>query len=335
MQSMTPSRRRFLGQSLGLGLALSSPLAWAQSAAAAWPAADATLNWVVPYPAGGSVDTVGRNMAQQMTEALGGAKVIVHNKAGATGTMGAAFVAKARADGLTLLGTSIGPSAIAPHLMKLPYDPFAALAPVITIGELAHVLVVGKKRPWRSVAELLAAARAKGAQLAYGSGGTGTILHMQGELLAQSQNLTLIHAPYQGEAPALQDLIGGQLDFMFVPTAAALPHIRAGNLHALAVTADKRLATLPDVPTMAEAGVADFVVTQWQAVFVPAGTPAERIATLNRVMAAALQTPAMRELAERSGFTLVGGTSEDLARRHRADYERWGTVIRRAGITAQ
>lgn len=335
MHSMTPSRRRFLGQSLGLGLAASSPLVWAQSAAAAWPAADATINWVVPYPAGGSVDTVGRNMAQQMTVALGGTKVIVHNKAGATGTMGAAFVAKSAADGLTVLGTSIGPSAIAPHLMKLPYDPFAAFEPVITIGELAHVLVVGKKRPWRSVAELLTAARAKDAPLAYGSGGTGTILHMQGELLAQSQSLNLIHAPYQGEAPALQDLIGGQLDFMFAPTAAALPHIRAGNLHALAVTADKRLATLPDVPTMAEAGVSDFVVTQWQAAFVPAKTPPERIAALRRAIAAALQTPAMRELADRSGFTLVGGTSEELARRHRADYERWGEVIRRAGITAQ
>ncbi len=230
--------------------------AWAQ---ADWPGGR-PITWVVPYPAGGSTDVLGRNIAQRLGPALS-TSVIVDNKAGATGTIGAAFVAKAQPDGLTLLGTSIGPQAIAPHLMaKLPYDHIAAFEPVVTVGTIPHILVVGANQPFKTVADLLAAAKAQPGKLAFASGGNGTILQMQGELLQQQTGARFIHVPYKGDTPALQDTLAEQVQFMFAPAAAALPHVQAGKLRALAVTSAQRLKSLPSVPTMGEVGMKDFVV---------------------------------------------------------------------------
>lgn len=302
-------------------------------AQADWPAGR-PITWVVPYPPGGTTDILGRNIAQRIGAALG-TTVVVDNKAGATGTIGGAYVAKAAPDGWTLLGTSIGPQSIAPHLIaKLPYDPLRDLEPVAMLGTIPHLLVVPTSQPMTTVADLVAAAKAKPGELAYASGGNGTILQMQAELLALRTGVKFNHIPYKGDTPALQDTLGGQVQFMFAPVAAALPHVRAGKLKVLAVTAGKRLKALPEVPTMAEAGFKDFVVEQWQAVYLPARTPAPRVQRLNAEINKALTDPAIVALAEKLGVTLVGGTPQHLAEVQRADSATWAKVIRDANIKA-
>jgi tripartite-type tricarboxylate transporter receptor subunit TctC len=315
---------------LALGGAMLAASAWAQ---ADWPSGK-LITWVVPYPAGGSTDVLGRNIAQRLGPALA-TNVIVDNKAGATGTIGAAFVAKAQPDGLTLLGTSIGPQAIAPHLMaKLPYDHITAFEPVVTIGTIPHILVVGTNQPFKTVADLLAAAKAQPGKLAFASGGNGTILQMQGELLQQQTGARFIHVPYKGDTPALQDTLAEQVQFMFAPAAAALPHVQAGKLRALAVTSAQRLKALPEVPTMGEAGMKDFVVEQWQAVFAPAKTPAPVVQRLNQEINKALKDPAVAALADKLGVTLVGGTPQQLGDLQKADSAKWAKVIKDGNIKA-
>lgn len=299
-----------------------------------WPAARA-ITYVVPYPPGGSTDVLGRNLALRIGTALG-TNVIVDNKAGATGTIGAAFVAKAAPDGFTLLGTSIGPQAIAPHLMgKLPYDPIQGFAPVIIVGTIPHILVVGANQPFKSVADLIAAAKAQLGKLAFASGGNGTILHMQGELFKQQTGTAMVHIPYKGDTPALQDTLAEQVNFMFAPAAAALPHVQSGKLRALAVTSAERLKGLPEVPTMAQAGLKNFVVEQWQAVFAPAATPAPIVQRLNRELNAALKDPAVVALADKLGVTLVGGTPQQLGDLQKSDSAKWAQVIRSGNIRAE
>jgi len=320
------TRRRLLAT---LGVALAAGPALAQE----WPGGK-TITYVVPYPPGGSTDVLGRNIAQRLGPALG-TTVIVDNKPGATGTIGAAFVARAQPDGYTLLGTTIGPQAIAPHLMgKLPYDPIAGFEPVITLGTIPHILVVGAGQPFQGVADLVAAGKAQPGKLAYASGGNGTILQMQAELLQQQTGARFIHVPYKGDTPALQDTLGGQVQFMFAPAAAALPHVQAGKLRALAVTSAQRLPALPQVPTMGEAGLKDFVVEQWHAVFVPARTPAAIVQRLNAEIAKALKDPAVTALADKLGITLVGGTPGQLAALQKADSAKWAKVIRDGNIKA-
>lgn len=332
--SFSPGRtRRILITAAGaalLGLLCVSP-AQAQSD---WPAGK-VITWVVPYPPGGSTDVLGRNLAQRVSKSLG-TNVIVDNKAGATGTIGAAYVAKAAPDGYTVLGTSIGPQAIAPHLLgKLPYDPIAGFEPVVTIGTIPHILVVGVNQPFQTVAELVAAAKAQPGQLAYASGGNGTILQMQGELLQQQTGARFIHVPYKGDTPALQDTLAGQVQFMFAPVAAALPHVQAGKLRALAVTSGQRLKALPAVPTMGEVGMKDFVVEQWQAVFAPAKTPSAVVQRLNHEINNALKDPAVVSLADKLGVTLVGGTSKQLGDLQKADSAKWAKVIQDGNIKAE
>ncbi|KAF1020043.1 MAG: hypothetical protein GAK30_02748 [Paracidovorax wautersii] len=327
-----PVRRQLVAAA---GAACLSPwLAQPALAQSDWPAGK-VITWVVPYPPGGSTDVLGRNVAQRISQTLA-TNVIVDNKAGATGTIGAAFVAKAAPDGYTLLGTSIGPQAIAPHLMgPLPYDPIAGFEPVVILGTIPHMLVVAPSQPFKTVADLVAAAKAQPGALAFASGGNGTILQMQGELLQQQTGARFIHVPYKGDTPALQDTLAGQVQFMFAPVAAALPHVQAGKLRALAVTSAQRLKALPDVPTMGEAGLRDFVVEQWQAVFVPAKTPAAIVQRLNQEINQALKDPAVVALAERLGVTLVGGTPQQLGELQKADSAKWAKVIRDGGIKAE
>lgn len=332
LPSAGPSRRSVLAAG---GAALLAP--WLAAPALAqgdWPAGR-VITWVVPYPPGGSTDVLGRNVAQRIGAALS-TNVIVDNKAGATGTIGAAFVAKAAPDGYTLLGTSIGPQAIAPHLMgKLPYDHITAFEPVVIIGTIPHILVVGANQPFKTVADLLAAAKAQPGKLAFASGGTGTILQMQGELLQQQTDARFIHVPYKGDTPALQDTLAEQVQFMFAPAAAALPHVQAGKLRALAVTSAQRLKALPAVPTMGEVGMKDFVVEQWQAVFAPAKTPTAIVSRLNQEINKALNDAAVVALADKLGVTLVGGTPQQLGDLQKADSAKWAKVIKDGNIKAE
>lgn len=301
---------------------------------AAWPH-DKPLTWVVPFPPGGNNDVLSRAVAQQVAISMR-ATIVVENRAGAGGLIGAGFVAHAAPDGYTLLGSSIGPQSIAPHLISKPaYDNIKAFAPVITMGVIPHVLVTGPTQPYSTLGELVNGSKASDKGLTYASGGNGTILRMQGELLKDDTGGNFVHVPYKGDAPALQDVLAQHADFMFAPVSVALPLLQTGKLKALAATSEKRLGQLPNVPTMKEAGVkAPFVVEQWQGVFVPAGTPASVISTLNAEIGKALRSNEVVSLAEKLGVTLSGGTPQELGTRHRSDSQKWGAFIKAHGIVS-
>jgi tripartite-type tricarboxylate transporter receptor subunit TctC len=316
-----------------LALCLLDMAAWPALAEGAWPGGR-PITWVVPYPPGGTTDILDRALAQRLAASLG-ATVIVENKPGATGTIGSAFVAKAAPDGYTLLGTSIGPQAIVPTLLaNLQYDPVKAFEPISLIGTIPHVLIVGEMQPFKTVADLVAEARAHPDSLSFASGGNGTILQMQGELLRLQTGTRMTHVPYKGDTPAIQDVLGGHTTFMFAPVAAALPHIQSGRLRALAVTSSGRLKSLPGVPTMGEAGFKDFVVEQWQAIYAPAGTPAAVVQRLNQEVLRILKDAELAAMAERLGVTLVGSTPQQLADTQKADLAKWARVIKEADIKA-
>lgn len=290
--------------------------------------------WVVPYPPAGSTDVMARAIAQRVSASLG-TSVIVDNKPGATGTIGGAYVAKATPDGTTALITTIGAQSIAPHLLgKLPYEPLRDLAPVALIGTIPNVVVTSPAQPFKSLPELLALAKSRPGEIAFASGGNGTILQMQAEMLALRADLKLLHVPYKGDTPALQDTLGSQVQFMFIPVAAALPHIQAGKLRALAVTSSTRLKSLPDVPTMAQAGQKDFVVEQWLAIYLPARAPAATVQRLNVEINMVLREPNITELADKLGITLVGGSPQRLSEQQNTDSTTWARIIRTANIKA-
>ncbi len=325
LQAIRLTRRQGLA---ALAFSLTLPAALAQND---WPGTR-PVSWVIPYPAAGSTDVLGRALVQRISASIG-VSVVVENKAGATGTIGGAFVAKSAADGHTVLHTTIGAQTIAPHLMPtLPFDPLKDLEPVALVGTIPHVLVVGQAQPYKSVADLLNAAKGKNGELAFASGGNGTILQMQAELLAQRNGVRFTHVPYRGDAPALQDTLGQQVQFMFAPVTAALPHIKSGKLRALAATSASRLKVLPDVPTMAEAGQKDFVVEQWQGVYLPARTPASVVQRLNAEINKVLKDSAITELADKLGVTLAGGSAKVLADVQANDSTTWARVIRAANI---
>lgn len=291
-------------------------------------------SWVVPYPPAGSTDVMARAIAQRVAASTG-STLVIDNKPGATGTIGGAFVAKAHPDGQVALMTTIGAQAIAPHLLgKLTYDPLRDLEPVILVGTIPHLLVVAASQPFKSVEEVIASGKSRPGEIAFASGGNGTILQMQAELLGIRTGVKFLHVPYKGDTPALHDTLAGQVQFMFAPVAAAMPHVKAGKLRALAVTSAQRLKVLPDVPTMAEAGQKDFVVEQWQGVYLPAKTSTTIVQQLNAEINRALKDPAIAELADKLGVTLVGGTSQRLADTQLTDSATWSRVIKTANIKA-
>jgi tripartite-type tricarboxylate transporter receptor subunit TctC len=313
-------RRGFLAAAASL---LASRGAFAQDN---WPAGR-PINWVVPYPAGGSTDVLARAVAQRVSASLG-TPVIVDNKPGATGTIGGNYVAKATPDGFTVLHTTIGAQTISPHLLHLPYDPLRDLQPVANLATVPDVLVVGANQPFKTVAGLVAAAKARPGTVSFASGGNGTILHIQGELLGQQAGARFTHVPYKGDTPGLTDTLAGVTNFMFAPAAAALPYVQSGRLRALAATSAQRLKELPAVPTMTEAGYRNFVVEQWQAVYLPARTPAPIVQRLNAEIDKALRDASVTGLAQKLGLTLVGGTPQQLAQVQQADSAKWAKVIR-------
>src|SRR3989440_1087394 len=269
---------------------------------------------VVPYVAGGNADIWARTLAQKLSESFK-QSFVVENKPGANGGIGTDFVAKSAPDGYTLLAVASGPIVVNPVLYpKVPYDPLRDFAPVAQCARYQYVLVTLASSPYRTLHDVLGAARPNPRGLAYGSTGIGGGNHLAAELFAFATGTRFNHVPYKGSAPALADLLGGQLAFMFDTVITSVPHIRAGKLRAFAVSSAKRAPSLPDVPTLQEAGFAGFDMSQWQGVLAPAGTPSAVVRKLNGEIVKAIHAADVHErIAVQGGNEIVTGTPEDFA----------------------
>ena len=285
---------------------------------------------VVPYAPGGATDLTARLVGQKMQEAMK-QNVLVDNRPGAGGVIGTDIVAKAAPDGYTVLIAVPAEIAILPHLQKMPYDVARDLAPVSLAAVTPLILVVHPSLPVRSVKDLIAFARARPGQLSYASAGTGGVQHLSGELLKISMKLDMAHVPYKGAGPVMPDLIGGHVPMFFSGMPPAMPHVKAGKLRALAVTTTRRSPAAPDVPTMAEAGVPGFDISNWFAYFVPSGTQAEVISRLNSEVNRGLKQPDVREKLASVGAETVGTSPEELAKFVRSESEKFARLVKLSG----
>ncbi len=293
------------------------------------------VRMLLPFPPGGPSDLVVRQFGQKLGEALG-QQVVPDNRAGAAGIVACEMAARALPDGQTLLLGAIGNLSINPHLYaKLSYDPVRDFAPVSQLTATPYVLVVASGVPVRSMKDLIALAKAKPGQLNYASGGVGTGNHLSAELFRFSAGLDLVHVPYKGASAAVGDVIGGQIQMMFINLLPALPHVKAGKLRALGITSAARSAAAPDIPTVAEGGLPGFETSSWHGVLVPAKTPGAIIQRLHAELAAIARQPETRELMAAQGTDVVGGTPAEFARFIQAETEKWGVVIRKTGIRAE
>ncbi len=299
--------------------------------AQAYPAQPVTI--VVPFPPGGSTDMIARTLAQHLQERLG-QSFVVDNRAGATGTIGAGQVARAAPDGYTLFVSSLGPFVIAPHLIKnVPYDALKDLDPITVAVQAPNVLVVPAASPFKTVADVMAQLKKEPGKMSFASPGNGSSDHLTAALFWQRTGTSGIHVPYKGGAPAMTDLLGGVVDASFQNINVVVPHVAAGKLRALAITGAKRSALLPDVPTLAEAGVSGVDVYSWQAVAAPRGLPADIKTKLHQTIAAALEDPQVKPKLTSLGFEIVANTPEEFARFQAAEFERWKQVIATGNIT--
>ena len=290
-----------------------------------------TIRLVVPFPAAGTTDILARAAAQKLTEAFG-QSVIVDNRPGAAGNIGADLVAKSAPDGYTLLMGTVGTHAINPSLYsKMPYDHVKDFVPVVLVAGVPNVLVVNPALPVNSVADLIKLAKDKPGQINFASSGSGTSIHLSGELFKTMAGVDITHIPYKGSSPALVDLIGGQVQIMFDNLPSALPQIKAGKLRAIAVTSLKRAPVLPDVPTISESGLPGFEASSWFGVLAPAGTPAPIVARINAEVNKWLQSAEAREKLLSQGAEAAGGTPEQFAHHIRAESEKWAKVVKASG----
>ena len=295
-----------------------------------WPSKPIT--YVVPFPAGGTTDILARLISQKLGPALG-TTVIVENRAGAGGNIGSDFVAKAAPDGYTILGGTISSHAINVSLYpKLPYDPVKSFAPVALIGTNANVLVVGAASPYKTVQELTAAAKAKPGSISFASAGNGTSQHLSGELYKGIAGLDMVHVPYKGSAPAMQDVIGGQVPMLFDTSVVAGPFIESGKVRALAVTSAKRTPQLPNVPTMAESGIAGYDLQSWRAIFAPAGTPAPILQRLQTEVVKIIKSAEIQERLGKLGMEPSALTAEQFAAFQVAEIAKWAKVVKAGNI---
>ena len=299
--------------------------------ALAWP--DKTVTLVVPFPPGGATDLLARTLTPKL-QATFKQTVIVDNKAGATGTIGAGFVKRAPADGYTLLVTSLGPLVIAPHLIKAPYDAAKDFDYLTVAVQAPNVLVVPANSPFKTVADLIAAEKAKPGALTFASAGNGTSDHLSAELFWLQSGTTGLHVPYKGAAPAITDLLGGQVDAAFQNINNVLPHINGGKLRVLAVAAPKRSPLLPNVPTLAESGVKDAEATSWQGVVAPKGLPPEVKAKIHAALIEALADPVVKQKFAEVGFELVANTPEQFTAYQASESARWKKLIETRKIAA-
>jgi len=306
----------------------------AQAAAAAQTYPEKPVRVVVPATAGGALDVVARQLMQKLGESLN-AQFIVDNRGGAAGAIGAENVARAAADGYTLMFASSSVLAINPTLgAKTTYDILRNFAPIILVGYAPNVLAVHPSLPARTVKELIAIAKAKPGTLAFASNGAGTLSHLTAALFMQQARIEMLHVPYKSASPAVIAAAAGEVPVIFSAYPSVSTQIQAGKLRGLAVTSAKRIAAAPALPTIAEAALPGFESTQWWGFYAPAGTPADIVSRLNREMNLILATADTRKRLAAEGAEPAGGSPADLGAYHRADYERWEKVIRAAGIKA-
>ena len=285
---------------------------------------------VVPYAPGGAADAVARVVATRLGAKLGGS-VIVDNKAGASGTIGASFVAKALADGYTMLYDAT-PHSINPHLFpKMPYAA-NALQPLSLVLLAPNVLIVKSDAPYKNVGELIAKAKAQPGKINFASGGSGTVQRLAAELFRQQLGLDMVHVPYKSGGPAITDVIAGQVDFMFGTVAATYPHVSGGKLRALAVSAPERSKRLPDVPTVAEAAIPGYEAYEWNGVFLPAGVPAPIATKLQQALQEVLKEDEVKQRLADMGAQPVGSTPADFAAFLKKEDAKWGEVVKKGNI---
>jgi tripartite-type tricarboxylate transporter receptor subunit TctC len=301
-----------------------------------WP--QKPIHIVVPFTPGGSTDILARSIGAELNKAWG-QPVVIDNVPGAGGSLGADRVAKAPADGYTLLMGHIGTLAVTPSIYpKLPYDPVKSFAPVAWVARVPNVLVVNPKVKATTLAEFLGLARAQPGRLNYASGGNGSAAHIAMEYLKLKGGIFVVHVPYRGTAPAVNDVIAGQVDAIFTGAPAVIPFVKSGQLRALAVSSPKRLQSLPDLPTVAESGgkeLAGFEADQWYGIVAPAGTPREVVAKLNAQVNASLEAPALKNRLQAEGAEATPATPEVFGRLIASEIERWRPVVKAGKVRAE
>ena len=296
---------------------------------------DHPVRFVVPYPPGGITDILARTVAKGIT-ALWGQSMFVDNRAGASGNIGVASVAKAPPDGYTIVFGTASTHAINPFLFKhLGFDPLKDFEPITNVAQVSNVLLVGPNFPAKTLAELIALAKAKPGQLSFASNSVGSSNHLSGELLKSMTGIDITHIPYKSSTNAVIDLIGGRTSMMFDNLTTAMPYLRDGRLRAIAVTSEKRVPLLPDVPTMIEAGLPGFVVTGWWGIFAPAGTPKPIVDKLNRDIVAVLNSKEARDFLTAQSTDVIGDTPEHFGAFVKGDAQRWGKIVKASGATAE
>lgn len=321
---MTTSRRRLL---VATGLALSAaaaPSAFAQ----AWP--DRPVQLVIPYPPGGSADLVARPLSIRLQERLG-QPVVLEYKPGAGGTLASQYTARAKPDGYTFIMVLAAHAINASLYPKLPYDTRKDFAPVSLVANLPLLVTGSSSLKARTVPELITEAKANPGKITFASAGNGNTSHLAAEYFSTTAGVKMTHVPYKGSAPMVNALLGGEVNLAFDSASTSLPHVKAGKLRPLAVTGDRRMPMLPDVPTMQELGVPNFVVNGWYAILAPAGTPAEITERLSREIATVVAQPEIKAQLEASGYQLVGSTPAALATHIDAELVRWAKVVKDSG----
>jgi len=316
---------------LGLGLTVGTGIG--PSRADAYPTRPIKI--IVPTPAGGPVDVIARLVGNYLTSTIG-QPAVVDNRPGAGNTLGSKEAAQAEPDGYTLLYSSASGLVFAPMLQKnAGYDPITSYDPIVLVAQSSTILVVHPSVPVKSVAELVAYAKANPGKVNFSSGGIGVLPHLIGEWFKSRASIDIVHVPYRGGGPSINDLVGGQVQMTFEGTSVLLPLIDSGKLRALAVTSARRLPQLPDVPTMSESGFPGFVSTSWTGLLAPAHTPREVIDKLNAQINEGLKTPELKAALARVSNEPVGGTPQDFANMIKGDIDKWAPVVKALGLPPQ
>jgi tripartite-type tricarboxylate transporter receptor subunit TctC len=314
---------------LAWGLVAATSLAVAQESYPSKP-----IKLIVPYAAGGPADLLARTIAERLGPRLG-QPVLIENKTGAGGHLGGELVAKGAADGYTLMLGTIAHNGAVKLYSNLRYDPLKDLQPVALIAESPSVLIVNQKSPIKSVAELLVVMRSQPGKMSYGSAGNGSAMHMAAELFRYMAKVDYVHVPYRGGAPAMADLLGGQVDMLFESLGTAHPHLKSGKVRALAVTGTTRNASLADVPTLDEAGVPGYASVPWYTISAARGVPPAIVSKLNAEINAALKTPELVQRWDALGIQPLGGSVADAVRRNQMETDKWTAVITSANLKAE